>query len=1679
MKRNEPQFDQEKWKAARIKAGIGLASVLVQTVTEYWGTGVIKSMKAMGAYHGKPLRELETFSQFWTSGMVHAVKSLTDKEYTEKIRGILTMVLEGQFSESPYRRSYRSRKFGYYDQRVMSVLGRLIRAYYYKESVKELLFCEHETLFCYEYLLAYELRTGNPEITELVREAIFGDNTQIILSRTMIEAIIISGNESLLDDLLKLLLAARQQEGLRQQILESADKGSTQTFTKILKVCIDENLFRYSSAIRALDTWTGFGYTDEKAEVVKLCARLAYETLTDETKRVEYFDSKNTLEVYFSLWSQGCFEIEETNSLVERLLEDKAEDRNILGWIFVNRTDSAQFQMMLVGKHLAERNEKLLACMIGTLPFTWQLTYSYIGDRQEKERESVQNPDLPEVKAERKQMFYELKDVAIYIGNQKKTYSFHQLGGGKVSLENAPVMKCMMSLAGYDMDDELVHELIGLSELMSAELKQAFITKFLMPEKYEEHRAFLRKMLEDRSANVKEVAVKRLSLCKLDQEDMDRLACGLRSKSSSLRKAILSVLKSQEHALLIPTVSHMLEAADEYQNQAAVEMLMGLKDDHPDVLEQNRSALEQLRNRKLTTQTEILLEQLIPREVVEVVYTPENGFGLYDPSQVKNYIDSLDQAGGLGAQKGFLTKLFRKTEQEEELLSAKQIKELLPSRAEFDQLCACLNMVFNLHANEEFEVTWDDGSRHKVLFGDQTYAICLPESTGYDSLGDPGASLKMIPFFEEFFAAFGAYGKDLRKMLGLYRYAVSYYDFYGYSNTIPSLWFAPIAATGLNADMSDWARSKYNRYTLFRIMIDKLPTLFDPHEIYAEVMNIYRSTVQILGESNLGKPCRMFTNEAEEIWYRNRELPIGLNCRMLGIWRVLIRDLQLDRKEFAEWFRYEYRLEKLAGGRVSEGLETEDYFRAYDEDVIPKDVLMEYLLDTEKGMPQKMREVTAPGRCSRGRKRLDTYPWAEELINAFLDRIVTVEEKRGEMPTVLTEHCLAIERFEGAHHFCNLLAALGKESFFRGYLYSDTTKKAVLSSLLKRCYPAKGDSVEQLAELIRKTDISEKRLVEAVMYAPQWAGFAEEILGWTGLKCGVWFFHAHINEDFSAEKETEVAIYSPISPQQFNDGAFDKNWFIEAYGQLGEKRFQTLYKSAKYITSGSNQHRRSQLYSDAVLGRLDAGKLQEEITAKRNQEKLRAYPLIPMEKGDKKEALRRYEFIQKFLKESKQFGAQRRESEKKACATALENLAITTGLMDVNRLMWQMESEKLEEIKPLMEPVELDDILVRLNIDENGDAGIVMEKGGKVIKTVPKALAKNNVVLEMKATIKELKEQKRRSRESLERAMMESTEFAVDELANILRNPILAPMVERLVWITGEEIGFPVMTDDELRLETPDGIQLPVGEKLRLAHPHDLKTAGVWAEFMHLLYEKKCKQPFKQVFREYYPLTEDERQERTISRRYAGHQVQPGRTVALLKSRGWTVDYEEGLQKVFYKENLIVRMFAMAEWFSPADIEAPTLETVEFFDRCTGENVPLDEVPPILFSETMRDLDLVVSVAHVGGVDPEASHSTVEMRVAIATELAALLRLSNVSWIGSHAKIHGSMANYSVHMGSGVVHAEGAGMISILPVHSQARGRIFLPFADDDPRTAEIMSKIILLAEDEKIKDASILRQIR
>ena len=101
------------------------------------------------------------------------------------------------------------------------------------------------------------------------------------------------------------------------------------------------------------------------------------------------------------------------------------------------------------------------------------------------------------------------------------------------------------------------------------------------------------------------------------------------------------------------------------------------------------------------------------------------------------------------------------------------------------------------------------------------------------------------------------------------------------------------------------------------------------------------------------------------------------------------------------------------------------------------------------------------------------------------------------------------------------------------------------------------------------------------------------------------------------------------------------------------------------------------------------------------------------------------------------------------------------------------------------------------------------------------------------------------------------------------------------------------------------------------------------------------------------------------------------------------------------------------------------------------------------------------------------------MRTALLRETCSLLKMNNVRFQGNHVMINGELGNYSIHLGSAIVHKQPGGSLCIIPVGAQHRGRLFLPFADDDPKTAEVISKTMLLARDNEIQDPGILDQIR
>ena len=111
--------------------------------------------------------------------------------------------------------------------------------------------------------------------------------------------------------------------------------------------------------------------------------------------------------------------------------------------------------------------------------------------------------------------------------------------------------------------------------------------------------------------------------------------------------------------------------------------------------------------------------------------------------------------------------------------------------------------------------------------------------------------------------------------------------------------------------------------------------------------------------------------------------------------------------------------------------------------------------------------------------------------------------------------------------------------------------------------------------------------------------------------------------DVPRDKEGMIAKYSPISIEDFEAGAFDIDWFKDAYKQLGKIHFDVLYDSAKYITDGT-KHSRARKFADAVLGKMKVKEVEKEIIAKRNKDLVVSYSLIPLAKNKIKDAVNHY-----------------------------------------------------------------------------------------------------------------------------------------------------------------------------------------------------------------------------------------------------------------------------------------------------------------------------------------------------------------------------------------------------------------------------------------------------------------------
>jgi hypothetical protein len=335
-------------------------------------------------------------------------------------------------------------------------------------------------------------------------------------------------------------------------------------------------------------------------------------------------------------------------------------------------------------------------------------------------------------------------------------------------------------------------------------------------------------------------------------------------------------------------------------------------------------------------------------------------------------------------------------------------------------------------------------------------------------------------------------------------------------------------------------------------------------------------------------------------------------------------------------------------------------------------------------------------------------------------------------------------------------------------------------------------------------------------------------------------------------------------------------------------------------------------------------------------------------------------------------------------------------------------------------------------------------------------------------------------------------------------------VVRRLIWeVPGPDGGWRAVLPTEAGFADATGAAVPEpgpDAEIRLWHPLSSPVEEIRA-WRDRLTDRELRQPFKQAFREVYLLTPAEVETATYSNRFAAHIVHYRQLYALMKGRGWsgpmlgawdggdTADahrvlaggaWRVGLRHDYHGER-------------PDGVECGGTDRV-WIDRRAGGSwhpAPLADVPPIVLSEAMRDVDLFVSVTSIAadpnwadrGDDPYAGYwletSVGELTATAQVRRSALERIIPRTKIAERCElterylvVRGELHTYKIHLGSANILMEpGNAYLCIVPSRSESPGPVFLPFEDN--RLTLILSKAFLLAEDTRITDPSILAQLR
>jgi len=387
-------------------------------------------------------------------------------------------------------------------------------------------------------------------------------------------------------------------------------------------------------------------------------------------------------------------------------------------------------------------------------------------------------------------------------------------------------------------------------------------------------------------------------------------------------------------------------------------------------------------------------------------------------------------------------------------------------------------------------------------------------------------------------------------------------------------------------------------------------------------------------------------------------------------------------------------------------------------------------------------------------------------------------------------------------------------------------------------------------------------------------------------------------------------------------------------------------------------------------------------------------------------------------------------------------------------------------------------------------------------------------ISQLRDLAKEVRKTLASERSRLDRMMIASRLWSVRDWERLyLEHPVTGHLTQRLIWrftpADQELIGLP---DRAGLVSTAGGelLKIPRRASVSLWHPLS-STADHVHEWRMRLLSDLVVQPFRQAFRELYLLSPGEEAASNYSNRFAGHVFRRTQARTLMKKRGWKPvpaawwddGIEHGVARRLYDDDQIRAEF----FFDPIEDVEPdesgvyrycTSDQVRFFRGNTDDAVELADVPPVLFSEVMRDVDLFVSVTSIGA-DPDwldrkegrrfdknwsdfsfgPLAAAGEIRYQVLAELVPRLAIADrCEFDDSYLVVAGDLRTYRIHLGSGLVRMSPTGaQLRISSPPNQRAARLLLPI-DDDQVLIRILASALTLANDSAIKNDELRTRI-